>query len=139
MQCAWLNTKNLPGRKLVVEGEAIITDVDQDTLQEVLHYLYTGGLSGKDYGIYDLCYAANKYDLDNLMDLICGELNEAELKAEEVAEVFISAERFGKPEFFKVGREKFKKEMMNDANFEERLTEWPQLLFKIMKIMLNSE
>ena len=65
----------------------------------------------------------------------------AELKAEEVAEVFISSERFGKPEFFEFGIEKMKmnKEMMKNAEFKQTLTKWPQLLFKIMENMLTSE
>ena len=127
------------GMKEGVEGEAIIKDVDKETLQEVLHYLYTGSLSGKDYGINSLCYAADKYQLDTLMDLISGEAKQAELKAEDVAEVFISAEMFRKEELFKVGMDKLKKnkEMMNDVKFEEILTnaKLPKLLFKIMKIM----
>ena len=134
-------TMFLSGMKEGVEGEAIITDVNEETLQEVLHYIYTGNLSGKDYGIYSLCYAAHKYHLDTLMDLIHGGIKKAELKAEEVAEVFISAETFGKEEFFNVGIEKLrkKKEMMDDAKFQEMLTKFPKLPFKIMKKMSISE
>ena len=124
-----------------VEGEAIITDVNEETLQEVLHYIYTGNLSGKDYGIYSLCYAAHKYHLDTLMDQICGEIKKAELKAEEVAEVFISSEMFGKEDFFNVGIDKLrrKKEMMDDAKFEEALKKYPNLLYKTLKKMSTSE
>ena len=130
----------LSGMKEGVEGEAIITDVNEETLQEVLHYIYTGNLSGKDYGIYSLCYAAHKYHLDTLMDQICEEIKKAELKAGEVAEVFISSEMFGKEDFFKVGIEKLrkKKEMMNDSKFEEMLTN-TKLPFKIMKTISFSE
>ena len=122
-------------------GEAIITDVNEETLQEILHFIYTGNLSGKDYGIYSLCYAAHKYHLDTLMDQICGEIKKAELKAEEVAEVFISSEMFGKEDFFNVGIEKLrrKKEMMDDAKFEEALKKYPNLLYKTLKIMSTSE
>ena len=60
-----------------------------------------------------------------------------------MAEVFISAEMFGKEELFEVAMEKLrkKKEMMNDAKFEEMLTnpKWPKLPFKIMKTMSTSE
>ena len=122
-------------------GEAIITDVNEETLQEVLHYIYTGNLSGKDYGIYSLCYAAHKYHLDTLMDQICEEIKKAELKAGEVAEVFISSEMFGKEDFFNVGIEKLrrKKEMMDDAKFEEALKKYPNLLYKTLKKMSTSE
>ena len=93
-----------------VEGEAVITDVDEKTLEEVLHYLYTGKLSGKDYGINSFCYAADKYQLDTLMDLICQEIEKAELLAGQVAEVFISAEKFRKEKLFKVAMEKLGKQ-----------------------------
>ena len=62
-------------------------------------------LSGKTYGIHALCYAADKYQLDNIMDLISGEIKKVELKAAEVAEMF-SAEMFRKEELFEVGMEK---------------------------------
>ena len=122
-------------------GEAIITDVSEETLQEVLHFIYTGNLSGKDYGIYSLCYAAHKYHLDTLMDQICGEIKKAELKAEEVAEAFISSEMFGKEDFFNVGIDKLrrKKEMMDDTKFEEALKKYPNLLYKTLKKMSTSE
>ena len=128
-------TMFLSNLKEVVEGEAVITDVNEETLQEVLHYLYTGKLSGKDYGIQSLCYAADKYHLDTLTDLICQEIRKSVLQVGEVAEVFISAEMFGKEELFKVAMEKLRenKEMMDDSKFEEMLTKRPKLLYKIMK------
>ena len=130
-------TMFLSGMKEGVEGEAVITDVNEETLEEVLHYLYTGNLSGKDYGIYSLCYAANKYQLVTLMDMICEEIKskKAELKVEEVAEVFISADMFRKEELFKVAMEKLlkNKDMMKDAKFKEKMNNASKdLLFKIM-------
>ena len=44
----------LSGLKEAVEGEAVITDVDEETLQEVLHYIYTGKLSGKEFSVNSL-------------------------------------------------------------------------------------
>ena len=133
-------TMFLSGMKEAVEGEAVITDVSEETLQEVLHYLYTGKLSGKDYGIHALCYAADKYQLDTLMDMIFEEIKrkKAELKVEEVAEVFISADMFRKEELFEVAIEKLlkKKDMMKDAKFKEKMNNASKdLLFKIMVSM----
>ena len=48
-------TMFLSNMKEGVKGEGDITDLNEETIQEVLHYLYTGILSGKDYGIYSLC------------------------------------------------------------------------------------
>ena len=41
-------------------GEAVIEDLDEETLEEMIHFLYTGGLSGSRYDIVSLCYAARK-------------------------------------------------------------------------------
>ena len=40
--------------------EAVIEDLDEETLEEMIHFLYTGGLSGSRYDIVSLCYAARK-------------------------------------------------------------------------------
>ena len=61
----------LSGMTEAADGEAVITDVEEKTLEKILHYLYTGKLSGQDFAIKSLCYAAKKYELDHLMDLIC--------------------------------------------------------------------
>ena len=39
-------------------GEAVIEDLDEETLEEMIHFLYTGGLSGSRYDVISLCYAA---------------------------------------------------------------------------------
>ena len=128
-----------------VEGEAVITDVDEETLEEVLHYIYTGKLSGKNFSINSLFYAVKKYQLDinTLKDLIPEEIRKTELKAEELAEVFISCGMFEKEDLFTVAMEKLRKnkEMMDDFRFEEMLTnaKRPELLFKIMKTISISE
>ena len=48
-------TMFLSGMKEAVEGEAVITDVDEKTLEEILHYLYTGKLSSKEFAVRSLC------------------------------------------------------------------------------------
>ena len=133
-------TMFLAGMKEGVQGEAVITDVNEETLQEVLHYLYTGKLSGKDFSIHSLCYAVEKYQLATLMDLICQEIKcrKAEMQAGEVAEVFISAELFRKEELFEVAMEKLRKnkDMMKEAKFKEKMNNTSrELLYKIMASM----
>ena len=98
----------LSGMKEAVDGEAVITDVEEKTLEEILHYLYTGKLSGQEIAVKSLCYAAKKYELDHLMDLICERIRAAKLEAGELADVFISAEMFYKREMFDIAMEKLK-------------------------------
>ena len=86
------------GMKEMVEGEAVIKDVDEKSLEEVLHYLYTGKLSGKEFDLKSLINAALKYQLDPLMDLLTEKIRATQLEAEEVAEVFIAGEVFGREE-----------------------------------------
>ena len=50
-------TMFLSGMQEAVEGEAVITDVDEETLQEVLQYIYMGKLSRKNFSINSLFYA----------------------------------------------------------------------------------
>ena len=117
-----------------VDGEAVITDVEEKTLEKILHYLYTGKLSGQDFAVKSLCYAAKKYELDHLMDLICERIRAVKLEARELADVFISAEMFRKGEMYDIAIEQLKKNksLMKDKRFEEKVLEWPKLLYKIM-------
>ena len=124
----------LSGMKEAVDGEAVITDVEENILEEILHYLYTGKLSGKEFAVKSLCYAAKKYELDHLMDLICERIRAVKLEAGELADVFISAEMFRKGEMYDIAIEQLKKNksLMKDKRFEEKVLEWPKLLYKIM-------
>ena len=124
----------LSGMKETVEGVVVIKDVDEKAMEEVLYYLYTGKLSGKEFVVKSLCYAANKYELDYLIDLICEKIRAARLKAQELADVFISAEMFNKKEMYDIAMNLLKnnKGVWKDKKFQEKLKEWPDLLYKII-------
>ena len=133
----------LSGMKEAIEGEAVITDVDDKTLEEVLYYLYTGKLSGKEFVVKSLCYAAAKYELGSLMDMICDRIRTVKLEAGELADVFISSEMFNKEELYKIGVEKLKgnKGMLKEKEFEEKLTnaKLPKLLYRIIVSVSSNE
>ena len=126
----------LSGMKETVEGEVVIKDVDGKALEEVLHYLYTGKLSGKEFDMFSLCNAALKYQLDPLLNLIIEKIRAAKLKAEEVAEVFIAGELFGREEFHEIAMGKLRrnKGMLKEKEFEERLNngKFHKLLYRII-------
>ena len=117
-----------------VEGEVVIKDVDEKALEEVLYFLYTGKLSGKEFGVKSLCYAADKYELGSLMDMICEKIRTHKLEAGELADVFISSEMFNKKELYEIAINQLKgnKEILKDKRFEDKLMDWPQLLYKII-------
>ena len=119
--------------------EAVIEDVDGETLQELIHFIYMGRLSGKEFGIQPLCYAANKYQLEGLMKLIADEAENVELQDEEVAELFISAELFNQEKLYYIAMErlKAKKEIVASKEFQEKMRESPKILFKIITTLLS--
>ena len=100
----------------------------------MIYFLYTGKLSGKEFGVKSLCYAADKYELESLMDLICDKIKTVKLEAEELADVFISSEMFNKKEMYDIAMKELKKNkgILKNEKFEEKVKEWPELLYKII-------
>ena len=86
----------------VSSGEAVIDDLDDETLSEMIHFLYTGHLSGSHYDIVSLCYAADKYDLPSLFTLICLHMNSVALDAPELADLFIASDLFSQSHLFDI-------------------------------------
>ena len=117
-------------------GEATIEDLDDDTLEEMIHFVYTGRLSGKQFDKLSLLYAAKKYQLDSLKDLVILDM-EVDLDidqgtAEEpgkLADIFIASKLF--EDLFDIVMWRMKKEMLEDASFKEKMEDHPVLLSKI--------
>ena len=99
----------------VSAGETIIQDLDEDTLEELIHFLYSGGLSGSQYDIISLCYAANKYELASLMELVRLHLMSAELDVSKLAEVFIASDMFNQEGLFEVAQDKLTEWMWEET------------------------
>merc|ERR1711874_459360 len=91
-------------------GEAIIEDLDDETLKELIHFLYTGCLSGSECDLISLCYAANKYELPSLMKLAVDvarlDLKSAQLEVTQLADLFIASEMFNQEGLFEIAQEK---------------------------------
>ena len=111
-------------------GEATIKDLDENTMEEMIHFVYTGVLSGKQLDKPSLLYAAKKYQLDSLQDLIILDMKAAE-EPGQVADIFIASKVF--KNLFEIGLEKLKKNqgMLEDARFKEKVEGQPMLLSKI--------
>ena len=90
----------------VVSGEAIIQDIDDDTLEDLIHFLYTGGLSGLNSDIISLCYAANKYELPSLMGLVRLNLMSVELSVSQLANLFLISRILSNEELFELAKAK---------------------------------
>ena len=117
-------------------GEVVIQDLDEDTLEEMIHFLYTGGLSRSQYDIISLCYAANKYELASLMDLVRLHLMSAELDVTLLADIFNASDMFSQEGLFEVAKEKLTEGMwekgMKVKDVLEKMEDRPELTNKIL-------
>ena len=131
----------------VSAGEAIIEDLDDDTLEELIHFLYSGGLSGSRYDIVALCNAAEKYELASLMDLVSFNMRSAELDVNQLADLFIASEMFSQEEMFEIAKEKLTegmgkvmgvKDIMKKGvrvhDVIEKIKDHPELTNKILEL-----
>ena len=112
-------------------GETTIEDLDDDTLEEMIHFVYTGSLSGKQFDKVSLLYAARKYQLDSLLDLIVLNMKAA-TEPGEIADIFIASKLI--ENLFEIAIEMvwdidFK--MLEDARFKEKMEDHPMLFSKI--------
>ena len=115
----------------VSAGEAVIEDLDEETLEEMIHFLYTGSLSGCQYDVISLCYAARKYELASLMNLVRLNMNSVELDAKQLADLFITSEMFSQEPLFKVAVVKLKEGMGMLEEVLEKMKDRPELIIKI--------
>ena len=110
------------GRK----GEIFIRDIDEKTLGFIIHFIYTGELElSEDYDLEMLVYAADKYNLPGIMNLLCNKMWKENITAESIADLLICASRHDAQEMREVAldnirtdrgickEEGFKKKMKN--------------------------
>ena len=112
-------------------GQAIIEDLDDETLGEMIHFLYTGGLSGARYDIVSLCYAARKYELASLMSLIRLNMDSVVLDPKQLADLFIASDMFSQEPLFEVAVEKLKEGMEMLEDVLENMKDRAELIIKI--------
>ena len=64
--------------------------MDEKTVQEMIHYIYTGEFTGKDLNVQSVAWVADKYDLPGMMDLLCFRMIE-DVEEEYIADMLIAA------------------------------------------------
>merc|ERR1719184_164047 len=72
-------------------GEVDILDVDPDTLKQMLEFIYTGQVADELYTA-DLLYAADKYELSDLVKL-CAHQFKSEVTPDTAADILLLADR----------------------------------------------
>ena len=114
--------------------------VDEKTLTSMIHYIYTGEMSGEDLEIQKVVHVCDKYDLPGLLDLFALELRTGEVKPEQVADMIIAARRHEEVagELWDIAREKIReeREILRDERFREAIGSEgnpEDILYKIME------
>ena len=72
--------------------EILVTDIDCPTLEEMIHYIYTGVLSDKKLDLQSIWYAADKYDVHGLEGALCSKMKNENIGGEQVADLLIIRE-----------------------------------------------
>jgi len=106
------------------KGEFKVSDVDEETLGSMIHYIYTGELETReDLDVQMLTYAAGKYNLPGLIDLFCNKMRQENLKAEKVADLLISAYRSESKEVREVALERIRanRDILREEKFRCRM------------------
>ena len=107
-------------------GRVVVDDIDPDTLELVLGYVYTGQLElGTEADISQLVHAADKYDMPGLKALVyfkvgCSDLK---LKAAVIADMLITAELFQSEELEEAVLKRIRedKKLVQDLEFQKKL------------------
>ncbi|XP_065204312.1 speckle-type POZ protein-like [Planococcus citri] len=68
-----------------------ITDMDQETFEEMLHYVYTGKVKNLDESAFELLPVADKYDLEELR-IMCEEVLLKKLSPDNAVKILILAD-----------------------------------------------
>jgi len=118
---AMLNTEMVEA----VKKEVVITDIDPDTVQEMIKFIYTGELSGKQVDLQAIWHAADKYDVNGLKDAICSKMKNEKLRGEDVADMFVISHRHSNEQVKKIALSKLKEDLrlLDDADFKARMIE----------------
>ena len=69
--------------------EIYIEEVDEKTVEEMIHYVYTGKFTGADLNVQMMALVADKYDIPGMMDLLCFQMKDVE--DENIADMLIAA------------------------------------------------
>jgi len=114
--------------------ELSIEDVQKDTVEAMLEYIYTGEVTKMVKNEAELVYVADKYELPGLLELCFHKLNEVDESM--VIDLLILADRHKLEDFKKVLMQRI---LMNKARFVQmkefvtKINQTPQLLMELFQ------
>jgi len=117
-------------------AEVNILDVDSDTFKNLLEFIYTGKVAEERYTA-ELLYAADKYDLDELVKLCAHQLC-TEVSPETAGEILLLAERHSLSELkqevmMKIVAEKAR--YLASQEFKTQMQKNPTLLIELLELV----
>jgi len=116
-------------------SEIYIEEVDEKTMREMIHYVYTGELTGVELDVQMVAWVADKYHLSGMMDLLCFRMKEDEVEDEYIADMLIAAQRHDSDELKMIAMNKLrnKKEILSQAAFRKKLEGHQTILYDIIQ------
>ena len=127
--------------------------IDDKCLEEMLHFIYTGKLSGNHFDIQALCFAADKYDIKGLVRAICSKLEVVKVRVDqlgsgsgllgrpdEVADMLIAGDLHNIEQLkeMAIRRIKINKDILVDKEFKAKMLQYPGVLFELLQGSINN-
>ena len=122
--------------------------IDEKCLEEMIHFIYTGRLSGNDLDVQAICFAADFFDLKGLTSAVCQKLEVGEVRDgqvwygrdDQVADMLIVGDMYNVSDLktMALQRIKINKAILNDNRFKEKMIQHPQVLFDLLQSSINN-
>ena len=118
------------------QGNVTVTDVDSRTLAAVLHYVYTGELK-EGLDLNNMIYAADKYDLPGLRDLLFLKMKSEDIQEEFIPDLLIIADKYQAGPLKKLALEKIRanRKILRKKDFQRKLANFQHIVFDIMELL----
>lgn len=128
---AMLNTEMVEA----ATGEILISDIDSPTLKEIIHFIYTGEFSGKNLNLQRVWYAADKYDVNGMVEALCSKMKNENLSGKQLADLLIISKRHSSETAKKIGMKKIKDDLsiLTDEEFKAKMTEVGNVTFSLFQ------
>ena len=119
------------------KGEVTVTDVDSGTFAAVLTYVYTGELE-EGLDLNNMIYAADKYDLPRLKELLFLKIKSEDITEEFIPDLLIIADKYQADHLKKLALEKLRanRKVLRDEAFRVKLNNFQHILYDVVMELL---
>ena len=116
------------------KGEVIVRDMNSGTFAAMLHYVYTGELK-EGLDLFNMMYAADKYDLPGLKDLLFLKMKSEDIQEKFIPDLLILAEKHQAGQLKKLAMEKIRanRKILREENFQRKLANFQHILYDLLE------